>query len=735
VGQASVPGDPGSGALPGATWRDAGLALSEAIVLLDPEGLIVDCNPAAERILGRSRTDLLGTGPADAFEAVEGEDGRPLPADGYPSQVAIRTGLPCREVVMRVHLPGGASRWLLVNAEPLLRDGAARPYAVVDSFTDITDLRTTREELAESEERFRLAFEEAMSGMTLMGVDPASPGRFLRVNRAFCDFLGYSAAELTGLSFEDITLPDDLPAARAAVHRFVIGEVPKYRSERRYLHASGATVWAAFSIAMVHGADGSPRYAVGMFEDITARKRAEQDLVFRALHDDLTGLPNRALLLDHLEGALARARRNAAAVGVLFLDLDDFKAINDSHGHQVGDEFLRRVAERIAGSLRAGDTAARIGGDEFVVVCESLPDPAEAGLVAERIRQALGADIPLREHSVAAPVSIGIAVSSDGSTAESLLRDADAAMYVAKRAGGHRWEPAGSGLRAASFRVLAVENELRRALVEDQLRIHYQPVYALGGGRPVAVEALLRWQHPHRDLLVPAEFLQVAEQRGLMDPIGDLVLATACAEAARWRDRYGDAAPTLCVNVSSRQLGGQRLSSTVTDLLARTRLPAQRLCLEIGEGELSSIGTAGIVDLDALATAGVRLAVDDFGAGYAGFQYLRRLPVHELKIDVSFVAGLDVDPTDTAIIAGMITLGRSLGLTVVAEGVETPQQLARLRALGCDRGQGWLWAPAVPAEELDALLAQPGPAWSAADQPGPAQPDPAQPGPDQLRRS
>ncbi|HET9656087.1 MAG TPA: EAL domain-containing protein [Kineosporiaceae bacterium] len=696
-------------------FRRVVMALREGILLQDAEGRVVECNPAAERILGMSRTELVGVPTAQLPLTVIHPDGSPFPEalrriafprEAHPTPLPPQSGHASREVVMGVRTAGAGIRWAIVHSAPLNRPGEPEPYAVVASFTDITELQRAREELEDSEERFRLAFEEALSGMTLMGVDPDRPGRFLRVNRAFCEFLGYPREWLTGRTFEDITIPEDLPAARAAVARFVAGGQSSYRAQRRYRHASGGTVWAAFSIAMVRDRHGRPVYAVGMFEDITARKQAEQDLVYRALHDDLTGLPNRSLLLDHLEGSLARARRSGSAVGVLFLDLDDFKAINDSYGHPVGDEFLRKVAERVVSCLRGEDTAARIGGDEFVVVCEGLTDPAEAGVIADRIQQALGTEIHLLGQSVAAPVSIGIAVSDAASTPETLLRDADTAMYVAKRSGGRRWEPANETLHAAAVRVMTVDHELRRALAAEQLRVHYQPIFALDGQLPVAVEALLRWEHPQRGMVEPGEFLDVAEQRGLIGPLGELVLEQACRQASAWRERYGEAAPAVCVNVSSRQLGRGGLSRTVQGLLEAHRLPADRLCLEITETQLLAIGASGVGDLDTLAGAGVRLAVDDFGTGFAGFQYLRRLPVHELKIDLSFVAGLDVDPTDTAIVTSMIALGRSLGLTVVAEGIETPEQLRALTELGCGWGQGWLWSPAVPAEQIACLLDQ-----------------------------
>ena len=685
-------------------FRSVVVALGEGILMQGADGRIVECNQAAERILGLTREELLGRTASDRRLTAVHEDGSPFPGEAHPAMVALRSGRACRDVVMGVHWEGGSSRWILVNAEPLLRVGKSIPYAVVTSFTDVTELRRAQEELENSEERFRLAFEEALTGMALMDVGPDHLGRYLRVNRALCEFLGYSAQELLGKSYADVTHPDDLAEAQTSLAELMSGQTVGYRAERRYLHASGAVVWGLLSIALVRGRDGAPMYALGQIEDITARKRAEADLVYRALHDDLTGLPNRALLLDHIRGALARSCRGGTRIAVLFLDLDDFKAINDSYGHLVGDEFLKQVGERITRSLRGADTAARIGGDEFVVVCEDLTEPADAGVVAKRIQAALTADIPLRGQVLTAPVSIGIAVSEESSTPETMLRDADSAMYVAKRRGGRRWESADASLHAAAVRVLTIENQLRKALACDQLRVYYQPIYDLRTGGMVAVEALLRWQHPDRGLLLPGEFLDVAEQRGLIGQIGSWVLDTSCTQASTWARRYGQDAPHVAVNVSSHQLGNHGLSNMVHAMLAAAALPPDRLCLEITESQLVSVGTSAVSDLRTLSEAGVRIAVDDFGTGYAGFDYLRRLPVHELKIDTSFVAGLNVDPTDTAITAGVIALGHNLGLPLVAEGIETTDQHQKLRDLGCPWGQGWLWSKALPPEEIDRKL-------------------------------
>ncbi|HET9654887.1 MAG TPA: EAL domain-containing protein [Kineosporiaceae bacterium] len=433
-------------------------------------------------------------------------------------------------------------------------------------------------------------------------------------------------------------------------------------------------------------------------------RRLNQQFAFRALHDDLTGLPNRALLVDHLRTALARAQRAGTAVGVLFIDLDDFKSVNDTFGHLAADGFLIEISRRISGCMRGADTAARISGDEFVVVCEDLGSPGDAVAVAQRIRSALSTDIPISDRRIGAPASIGIAVSTPNSTAEDLLRDADTAMYDAKRQGGRRWEPAASFAHTAGVEMLTLETELREALRRSQFRVFYQPTIDLRTNRMVGVEALLRWQHPTRGLLLPQELIHVAERRHLIGAIGSWVLQTACRQAAVWVHRHKGEAPVVAVNISSRQLGDQGLAQQVQQLLRDTGLRPEQLCLEITESQLISADPSATDDLGILAGSGIAIAVDDFGTGFAGFDYLRRLPVTTIKIDKSYVWGLGTDRADTAIVASVITLARNLDLQTIAEGIETDDQRDRLQHLECAIGQGWLWHPALPPEQVDELI-------------------------------
>jgi diguanylate cyclase (GGDEF)-like protein/PAS domain S-box-containing protein len=678
-------------------------ALGSGILVQDTSGVVVECNDAAERVLGIPRAMLVGHRYPGPDQVIMREDGSELPIGTHPGLTTLDCGRPCRDTVIGLRGPGGRTRWVLVDAEPLEPTGGQSRAGVVTSYADITELRRAQRELFTSEERFRLAFEEALTGLALIDVTD-SPGRFLRVNRALTEFLGRQTGELLAMDLPQVTQPEDLPELRLALAALVGGRLPQYRSEQHFRHADGRTLWAVVSICLVRDHRGSPLYALTAMEDITARKDVEDLLAFRALHDELTGLPNRALLLDHLRSGLARAQRNNTRVGVLFIDLDDFKSVNDSFGHEAGDRFLVQVADRILRSLRETDTAARIGGDEFVVVCEDLADTDDATRVAHRIRSALAGGVPIDGRKVGAPASIGIKISDEDTTPEGLLRDADNAMHAAKRPGGSIWQPADACLHTAAMRILALEADLREAIRLGQLRLYYQPTVDLRTGRMVAVEALLRWDHPTRGLVLPQELIEVAERRNLICAVGTWVLQTACAQAGAWVHRFGDRAPLVAVNVSSGQLGGDGLSPQIRELLQDTGLPPDKLCLEITERQFISVGSSATTDLRILSDSGIAIAVDDFGTGFSGFDYLRRLPVNTLKIDKSYVGGLGRDQTDSAIVASVVTLAHNLDLTTIAEGIETPEQHRALQQLGCPLGQGWLWHPALRAERVEQLI-------------------------------
>jgi len=421
-----------------------------------------------------------------------------------------------------------------------------------------------------------------------------------------------------------------------------------------------------------------------------ASQEAEEEQRYRALHDPLTGLPNRVLLYDRIAHALARASREPVVPAVLFIDLDRFKVVNDSLGHRAGDRLLVAVTERLQRALRAGDTLARLGGDEFVVLCDDLAEAGQALALAERISNELKAPFQLDEDEVFITASIGMAYAHEGhETPEILLQDADSAMYRAKEQGGARYEVIDEQVRMQAQQGLRRENDLRRAIERDELLLVYQPIVSATDGTLEGVEALLRWQHPRRGLLLPDNFLPLAEETGLIVPIGAWVLTHACQALQRWRHRTGAETLRLSVNMSAVELARPDFVVSVAATLHDTGTAAAQVCLEVTENVLVQEGPEVIRTLDELKELGVGLAIDDFGTGYCSLTYLKRVPADTVKVDRTFVAGLGSDQQDTAIVTAVVRLAHSLGMAVVAEGVETPTQLERIRELGCDLVQGY----------------------------------------------
>jgi diguanylate cyclase (GGDEF)-like protein/PAS domain S-box-containing protein len=440
--------------------------------------------------------------------------------------------------------------------------------------------------------------------------------------------------------------------------------------------------------------------------DAIERTGAEEEIRHQAVHDPLTRLPNRILFLDRLAHALAQSNRRRSMVGVLFLDIDHFKLINDSLGHPAGDELLTAVAPRLKDTLRPGDTVARFGGDEFGVLIEDLADERDAITVAENISAAFTRPFVLNgvEHFVTA--SIGIALAPDGNERpQALIRDADAAMYRAKERGRGRYELFDQVMRARALERLKLENELRRALGSEELRIHYQPVVSLKTGAIVAVEALLRWQHPGRGLMAPEDFILVAEESGLIEPIGRWVLEEACHQTSAWQKKSPDAPPVgVSVNLSARQLGQRDLPDIVSQCLRDSGLHPACVSLEITESALVEESASTTEILEQLRTMGVHIVIDDFGTGYSSLGYLKRFPLDSLKIDRSFVDGLGAQQESTAIVNAIVAMAGALSINVVAEGVETQVQLSELKRLGCAFAQGYYFASPLPAAEIGALL-------------------------------
>jgi diguanylate cyclase (GGDEF)-like protein len=442
--------------------------------------------------------------------------------------------------------------------------------------------------------------------------------------------------------------------------------------------------------------------------DVTARQALEDELRHQAFHDGLTGLANRALFEEHLVQALARARRHGQPVAVLFLDLDDFKTINDSLGHEAGDALLREAAIRIASAVRADDTAARLGGDEFAVLAETFAHDDDALIIATRLLAALAEPFEVAGRELRVSASVGLAWSDGSIGVRELMRDADTAMYAAKDAGKNTIRAFEAGMHRRVLDRLELTGELQQAIEQEQFELEYQPVVNLQTGQIYGAEALVRWSHPERGRVAPAEFIPLAEETGLIVPLGEWILRTACEQAGRWNRQRPDRPPVaMGVNVSTRQLHDPSFPDLVRDALASSGVAPDSLALEITESLLPEDGAAVIERLAELAALGVHVTVDDFGTGYSSLSRLHHFPIDTVKIDRSFIGVLERDPSKVQLVQGIVSLAESLDLVVVAEGIEHPEQAEQLRAMRARYGQGYLFSPPVAPDRFWALLEDP----------------------------
>jgi diguanylate cyclase (GGDEF)-like protein/PAS domain S-box-containing protein len=510
-------------------------------------------------------------------------------------------------------------------------------------------------------------------------------------------------------TFLSMLHPDDREHV-IATHQRSMESLEPFEMEERVVWPDGQVRTLASWGEVVADSEGHPARMVGICWDITDRRAIEEQLVREALHDRLTGLPNRALFVDRLTQSLAALPRHRGALAVLFLDVDRFKVINDSLGHEAGDGVLVELGQRLERLMRPGDTVARFGGDEFVVLCQHIDHPAEAVHVAERLTEGLSGSIAVNGSDVVVTVSVGIAMSSSpADLAGDLLRDADAAMYRAKRDGRARSVLFADTMRQEALARLDTEVELRRALTSGDLRLHYQPVVDLASGLVVGVEALLRWEHRTRGLVMPVDIITIAEETGLIVPLGEWVLEEACTQLVRWHQDCPHL--TMAVNLSGVQLARPDLVARVGEVLERTGVRRSALSLEITESVLMRDAEEALGVLEELKALGVRISVDDFGTGYSSLSYLKRFPVDVLKIDRSFVDGLGSDADDLAIVQAILALATSLDIDIIAEGVETSAQREVLQGLGCRLAQGYLLgrpgAAADVAGQLNAVLPLP----------------------------
>ena len=604
----------------------------------------------------------------------------------------------------------------------LVRNEEGEPLYWLGVQIDITERKRTEEALADAEQRYRTLVEQIPAVTYIDPVD--DPDTSLYTSPQIERMLGYTPEEWqTQKLWPERLHPDDRERILAADKRFEAGEEP-FSEEYRLLAKDGSVVWVHEEAVLLKDEAGEPLYWQGVFYDLTERKALEERLEHRAFHDYLTDLPNRQLFVDRLRKALDRTRRRRdRKVAVLFTDLDEFKVINDSLGHEAGDLLLTLVARRLKRCLRPEDSLARFGGDEFVVLIEDVEDPEVAVRVAERITEELKRPFLLEGRELFASSSIGIGLGhARTKTPEDLLRDADTAMYRAKEEGGtfRVFDP---DMYERARDRLELEGDLRRTLESprEQLPIFYQPMASIPDGTIVGMEALLRWGHPEHGLLAPSGFIPVAERTGLIVPIGRWVLGEACRRAREWQERHPTRAPlAVAVNLSARQLRYPELVGEVKSALRQAALDPGSLTLEITESVLVEDGESSARALRRLKKLGVRVAIDDFGVGYSSLSYLRYLPVDQLKLDRVLVENLDTDHKNLAIVRAAIDLGHALGIEVVAEGVETHEEFAELRKLGCDIGQGaYWWGPRLPGEAEELLASNLAPLPDGPDDDGP----------------
>jgi diguanylate cyclase (GGDEF)-like protein/PAS domain S-box-containing protein len=558
--------------------------------------------------------------------------------------------------------------------------------------------------LRESEERFRSAFDHA-AGMALVATD----GSWIQVNRSLCEMVGYSEEELLATNFQAITHEDDLTNMTLQVSKMLEGKLSNYQMELRYKHKRGQNIWILLSVTLIRDSLTNSVNLIFQIQDITDRKRAEERLLHEAFHDVLTGLPNRALFMDHLKLSVERGkRREDRLFAVLFLDLDRFKIINDSLGHMVGDQLLVGIARRLEICLRPGDTVARLGGDEFTILLEDLANVPEVIDVAERLQKALALPFNLNGHEVFTTVSIGIALSSTGyDRPEEVLRDADTAMYRAKVLGKARHEVFDKTMHAYAMNLLQMESDLRRAIERKEFILHYQPIVALETGTIIGFEALIRWQHPERGFVSPDEFISIAEETGLIIPIGQWVLEQACRQIRIWQEQFPQYPPLqISVNLSSKQFINSKLIEQIHQVMQETRVDPCSLKLEMTESMVMENFDMAIEMLQQLRQLGIELSIDDFGTGYSSLSYLHRFPISTLKIDRSFVSSMNDHNENAEIVRTILMLARSLKMNVVAEGVETEEQLAQLALLECEYGQGYYFSKPLDPEAASKLLTE-----------------------------
>jgi diguanylate cyclase (GGDEF)-like protein/PAS domain S-box-containing protein len=669
----------------------------ESLVVVDKDGIISYMGGPSQTSLGYPAEDFVGAPLLSIIPTVH-PDHRDRVVAEY-ERTSREPGV--RSVIEALFLHRDKSwHWLQISSRNLYDDESVA--GLVINLRDITTERAAIEELSRSSDRFRVLADLSFDGIMVINAEHEIVYRGGPTPTS----LGYDKNDLINTSVLDLinnAHPDDRDRVRAAHYGVMAQPHTRDSLKARFRHVDGSWTWLSVVIENLFHEDAI-RGLVVSTTDITAQVIAEAELKHQAFHDSLTGLPNRSLLLDRLQHAMARSDRRGGIVGLLFLDLDRFKNINDTLGHAAGDQLLIGVSERLQNVVRDSDTLARLGGDEFVVLGEDAANTEELFTMAERMLESLSDPIPINDGEFFTTASIGVAVAQgSGQDAGTLMRNADAAMYRAKRGGRNRIEAYDEDLQVRLEHRINTETALRGALERDEFTVHYQPIFDVETVTITGVEALIRWNHPTRGLVAPDDFVPIAEETDLIRSIGEWVTRTACQQIVDWRDRSG-VDLTLAVNISARELVSEQLLITLAKTIEETGMAAERLCLEITETALIDQPDIAVSNLVTIKDLGIKLALDDFGTGYASLAYLRTLPITQIKVDKSFTSGLGVSPDDTTIVESTITLAHDLGVSVVAEGVETQEQMEYLKRFGCVHAQGYFLGRPKDAKDLELLL-------------------------------
>ncbi|MEB3118333.1 MAG: EAL domain-containing protein [Limnothrix sp.] len=676
---------------------------------------IWDWNPKSDEVVYSSRwksmlgyqADQIGNRRSEWISRVHPDDlGRVLRGfDDYVNrkidEYSMEYRLRCRD---------GQYKWISARGQAQW-DRRGQVQRMVGSITDIDKRKRSEAALRESEERFRAIVEQAAIG--ICQIDPN--GRYLHVNQRFCNLLGYTEAELLQQTFQDLTYPGDLAENLQQSQRLWRGDISSFSLEKRYMRKDGQLQWVNVTVSLVQSASDAQPYTLALVEDISARKQAEEQLTYNAFYDALTGLPNRNLFVDRLKVCLSQSQRHANRMfGVLYVDLDRFKVVNDSLGHHAGDELLVQIGRRLQSCLRCNDTVARLGGDEFAVILDDVGTSEEALWVADRVQEHLKQPFHIHGHDFYTSASIGVALSQDPATQQpyanwqNLMRDADIAMYRAKANGkgcSQVFEPM---LHHSTLTQLQIESDLRQALSNNGLEVYFQPIVRIQDRRLVGFEALVRWNHPQQGWISPSVMVAAAEETDLIVHLGEWVLAAACAQLQQWRSHWhrdhSHLPLSISVNIAGRQFAQANLVQQIERTLMETGLPPACLRIEVTESVIAERVDSVVDKLARLKALGVQSCIDDFGTGYSSLSRLQQFPINALKVDRSFVKDLPYSEDSAAIVRTIVNLARSLNIHTVAEGIETPEQLQCLEQLGCDYGQGFLFAKPMQAAAAEELL-------------------------------